>query len=501
MFKKSILISIIILFSGLYQLSGQVYMGPDYKNLDSITYAHYVNQEWDKVVKTGNKALNRNIDYFYLRMRLGIASYYLGKYSDAADHFEKALIFNSKDQTAQLYLYDTYILLGKNTKAYRLSSDFNKKTQSLIPIKRKPVEAVYAGGGFTFSNNIPNNDELFIDTNNDTLTGYRILIGDKSVYYAGVNFNLSPTVSLYAGYNHLQIQKQINFQYNEAPLKLDSIQREDWGFQKFYSTDTTLFQKSFSETIDQSEIYLNSRFQFENGWAATVFSNLVMVRSVNIKTDTIQNSVTDTSYYVYGNEPEFNNYTYDELQFTRKDSSFFNYVIGINIEKDYNNITLNLTATTSGLNGLIQNQLGFSGFYYINPYSTFYGSTGITWFVQKWESGWKENRLILNQKLGGKLFRNIWGEAEITYGNLNNSNTNNALVIYNQADGMNLKAGLTLNWYIGKHFELSLLYRYTSYEGLFMEVPFDDNDNNTNINKNTFNYQTQSLFGGLKWRF
>ena len=496
---KKIAVSLIIIFAGTYQLSAQIYLGPDYRNLDSITYSHYLNQDWEKVLYTGNTALNRNTDYFYLRMRMGIAAYYLGKYTEAADHFEKALIFNSKDQTAQLYLYDTYKLFGKNTKAYRLSWSFNKKTLSLIPTKRKPIEAIYAGGGYSFSNNLTKNDKLFINKDNDTLTGYRILIGDKSDYYAGASFNLSPMVSMYAGYNRLNIQKKINFQYNESPPVLDSVQKEDWGFQNFYSNDTTLFEQTFNETINQSEIYINARFQFENSWAITAFSNLVMVNSVNIRTDTMAMSVTDTSYYVYGNDPELITFTYDEIQFAKKDSSFFNYVIGLNLEKDYNNVIFNLTGTISALNGLKQNQLSGSAFYYLNPYATFYGKTGLTWFVQKWESGWKENRLILNQKIGGKIYRNIWGEAEITYGNLNNSNTNNAFIIYNQADGMNLKTGLSLNWYIGKHFELSLLYRYTSYKGYFFEDIGEDVD--TEFNTNTFNYQTQSLFGGLKWKF
>ena len=430
---------------------------------------------------------------------MGIASYYLGKLPDAADHFEKALIYNSKDQTAQLYLYDTYKLLGKNTKAYRLSRSFSKNTLSLVPKKRKTVEALYAGGGYTFSNNHNLNDKLFINKENDTATGYRILIGDKSDVYAGIGFNLSPVVSLYAGYNHLKIQKKINFQYTEAPLVLDSVQTEGWGFQNFFSTDTSFFKKSFDETINQDEIYLNSRFQFETGWAITLFTNMVMVNSVNITTDTMLKSVTDTLKYVYGNTPEYFNYSYDELQFTRKDSSFFNYVIGVSLEKDYNNITFNLFGTISALNGLKQNQLGLSAFYYISPFATFYGKTGLTWFVQKWNTGWNENRLILNQKLGGKLYRNLWGEAEITIGNLNNANTNNGFIIYNQADKMKFKGGLTLNWYIGKHFELSLLYRYTAYEGLFME-DLDDNQD-IDLNKNSFNYQTQSLFGGLKWKF
>jgi len=146
------------------------------------------------------------------------------------------------------------------------------------------------------------------------------LIGNKSDVYAGISFNLSPAVSIYAGYNHLQIQKKINFQYTEAPLVLDSVQIQDWGFQNFFSADTSFFQKSFDEIINQDEIYLNSRFQFETGWAITLFTNMVMVNSVNIRPDTTLKTITDTSYYIYGNDPEL--ISYNELQFIRNDSSF-----------------------------------------------------------------------------------------------------------------------------------------------------------------------------------
>ncbi len=121
------------------------------------------------------------------------------------------------------------------------------------------------------------------------------------------------------------------------------------------------------------------------------------------------------------------------------------------------------------------------------------------WFSQTWDDGWSENRLILNQKLGVNLYRNLWAEGEFTLGNLNNASTNNGFIVYNQADKMRFKGGLTLKIFLGNHMELSLLYRYTAFEGLFMKDI--DDDQNNDLNKNTFNYQTQSLFGGLKWKF
>ncbi len=47
---KKIAVSLIIIFASAYQLSSQIYLGPNYKNLDSITYSHYINQDWEKVL-------------------------------------------------------------------------------------------------------------------------------------------------------------------------------------------------------------------------------------------------------------------------------------------------------------------------------------------------------------------------------------------------------------------------------------------------------------------
>jgi len=47
---------------------------------------------------------------------------------------------------------------------------------------------------------------------------------------------------------------------------------------------------------------------------------MVMVNSVNIRPDTTLKTITDTSYYIYGNDPEL--ISYNELQFIRNDSSF-----------------------------------------------------------------------------------------------------------------------------------------------------------------------------------
>ncbi|MEY3452181.1 MAG: hypothetical protein RL711_2009 [Bacteroidota bacterium] len=45
----------------------------NFVTVEAKTYAQFLGQFWDELVVTGEKALSNNIDYYYLRLRLGVA--------------------------------------------------------------------------------------------------------------------------------------------------------------------------------------------------------------------------------------------------------------------------------------------------------------------------------------------------------------------------------------------------------------------------------------------
>ena len=51
--------------------------------VDTLTYKYYLAEDWDKLINAGDKAINDGIDYYYLRMRMGIASYEKRKYTNS----------------------------------------------------------------------------------------------------------------------------------------------------------------------------------------------------------------------------------------------------------------------------------------------------------------------------------------------------------------------------------------------------------------------------------
>ncbi len=78
------------------------------------------------MIKAGEEAIELGIDYYYLRMRVGIAAYELEDYSKAISHFKKALEFNSADDTAKEYLYFAYKFLGREMEADNTAKEFSE---------------------------------------------------------------------------------------------------------------------------------------------------------------------------------------------------------------------------------------------------------------------------------------------------------------------------------------------------------------------------------------
>ncbi len=481
------------------KMDAQSFASVNFKEIDSATYSDFLKKNWTEVIEVGDIALKSNIDYYYLRMRLGIANFNNSNYLSAEIHFRKALKFNKGDKDAQVYLYDTYKILGKNTRAYKLSGDFLGDASNLVYSKRKVVEKVFGGAGYSLSNNYKLNDHAVLDNNEDTVSGFQVLIGNKSLISAGAAINVNSFLSYYIGFNHLQIQKKSIFQYNEFPIVFDSVRNEPWGYQNFYSVKNRNYRSSFDEVISQNELYQNIRVQFAKGWATTLFANLLLISTVNNTASTQQKTIEEIDYQVINDPPVYFTYDYDEMVFNRSDSSLINYVYGINIEKDFSSFSVNLVGSLSSINAGNQSQLGISTSYYFDPKAKWFGVTGVSWFNEKWKSGEYENRFIFSQKIGGKLLPNMWVIGDIIYGNLNNAAINNGSIVYNQVDDMKFRSGLTIKMMLGQHFELNLNYHYISYISNFIQLGNDENGEEFVTRE--FDYQTQNIFGGVVWKF
>ena len=494
---NSTLKSIVVIFYLLVPLFITGQHSGNFLAVDTLTYNSYINQDWSRLITVGDRALNNGIDYYYLRMRLGIASYEQRKYTKSVKHLRKALDFNFNEPNAQLQLYNSYLFLGKNNLARQLRGKFSENTEKLVTKNNPVFSSIEIGGGKVFSDNLEKNSDFVTGSNNDTIPGFEVQIGNKYVIYALTGINISPSISYTLGFNYLEIEKRAAFQFVDVSLNLDSVSIENWGYQNYYSVKLENKRKYFDNSIFQNELYQNIRFQLNNYWAVSLFGNLIFVDTKRVQIQSDSNRISRVNYQVTDQQPVFFDFTYDSVYFIESDSSFVDYVIGFNLEKDLGGVSLNLISTYSSLNKTNQFQTGLSSYYFLLPSADFYGLSTVYFFYQERLSGATDTDIILIQKLGGKLIKKLWGEVNFTYGIIPNSNLGNGYFIYNQVDNVKYKAGMKLKWIFNENLSLSLYYNYAKYEGSFYRFATDGGEAEVIPRY----YESNNLIGGLTWNF
>jgi len=72
---------------------------------DSITYQYYLKGDWENLIHAGKESIKHNIDFKWLRQRMGYAYFVKGDYYASQHQYEKALLFDKTDSISLTYLY------------------------------------------------------------------------------------------------------------------------------------------------------------------------------------------------------------------------------------------------------------------------------------------------------------------------------------------------------------------------------------------------------------
>lgn len=223
-----------IVFLFMVQIAIHAQKTNDFSAIDSLTYGYYLNGSWDSLIQLGNYAISQDIDYKFLRQRMGFAYFSGSHYGKAQKQFTKAISFDSFDTFTLEYLYLSFLYDGNEDGASVIAGKMNKATRKSLGVSLfKPVESIeaeynfkYAGTdlrshpryfniGFSsrlgsrvslfqmFSNftqtitvRYPGSDEYFTDT--------------QPEYYALLKFSFSPYLKLKAGYHYLKTTWSLN---------------------------------------------------------------------------------------------------------------------------------------------------------------------------------------------------------------------------------------------------------------------------------------------------
>ncbi len=440
---KKYLLSFIIFFMLNNLYAQKIY---DVPSADKETYNQYTAKDWKGLIKTATKYLRKDIDFYFLRYRLGIAYYELKKYAKAVKHFEKIHYENPEDPTINEYLYYSYLLSGRLDDARLLASSFSRELKSKLNTETEYpfIKALY----FSTIQNInedygytpePENIDQVDQVDQKT-------VSNESWYNLSLEHLAGNRVTIFHGYSHLRMVNNVK------------------------STDSE-YPSSFTEYLNQNEYYFSLKYHAGKGTNITGgfhYLNSLYYSPVYIQTSGRRRSLT----YLY---------FYHE-----------NSIAGsLKIDKSFSIFNASLESSVSNLNNKLQIQPAVGIRIYPFADTKFYSETkGIYQIEDDGET--KRYSPIIKQTLGINFLKYSFISSSVTYGDLLNYTAYNAFITNNDPDITKMSADIYLNLGLAKgRFNIFFNYQYNQKENTF-------SINDTEFQKE---YTNQIIAGGIKWYF
>ena len=427
----------------------------NFTSLDKQTYELYLEKNWKDLISLGKNGLDNGIDYFYLRMRIGIAYYELGNYCRAIPHFRKALVFNSKDLFANEYLYYSYLFSGRNADAINLSEKFGSKLKNKLKIKKATrLKSISIYNTYSFNTNQEKLDDFNIPFEVTTTLGWQ----DIKLHYNLIQLNfehmISSRLSVSHGYGYLTKQR----------YHLVQIDGTSWTYP--------------DENYKQIQAYVSGNMLITTGLTAGFTLHYINLRPLIYLENT-------------GGAGMGTGLIYSEINPSHNFAGYFS------LSKNLGFFTVGLGLGAANLNDNMQFQkdLLFSVFPLGNL--DFYLSSKATHHSDFLNLDNPVNNWIFEQKIGIKIFNPDWIELYGAFGEKSDFLDYNGTVIYNEFNPLTGDMGFNLIISPGKTgVQLYLNYRNQTTRSSFNY--YSDNTINT-INNTDFN--TQTITGGIKWNF
>ena len=442
--------SVITIFFLFLTLTAAAQQGKYNETVDSKTYELYMKSDWSGLRETGMTAIDSGIDFYYLRMRLGISYYQEENYMSSVSHFEKAVSYKPQDTTALEYLYYAYLFSGQEADAKLLAKRFPSGLKKKINYKAPEFfGGIYTEGGYSLNPDFSSNKNKGVKGNQD-LSGTQNVFKNETYLNVSLMHSIEERVTVFHGYGNIVV---------------NSLRRFD---------DAVNAKKEFNISVKQNEYYLNLGFYLGRGFNLTTAFHYLSVKTQDYEPPT----------------PPSNTYT--GYTFTTDNSAG-----NISLSKRVGHTELGAGTVFANMNGGKQNQSTFTFIWYpfgnLNLYTV---SNFIFHTNKKNDSSDAVTRFLFDEKLGFKLASKLWMEAVFTTGPIFNYSESNAFIIYNNLDKIKYKAGINLISPISENFELSVRY-------LLLSQDYDVTTTNSNSVSTTItnNLLIHKIIGGIKWTF
>ncbi|MCK9452135.1 MAG: hypothetical protein M0Q90_10630 [Bacteroidales bacterium] len=488
MYKQ--LLTLILFFFSLNTTQSQT---SNFRVQDSLNLHFYEKGDWNAVLKSGNELLESGNDYYYLRLRMGIAAYQKQQFLLARKHLNQAISFNENDQLALSYLYGTYL---ETNQLYTGVKAISKRTE-IIPadfgikkgLKIKSIHADYGQQQYTHSPAL----------NFATLASSQALFGESREYQnhqfydAGIRLQLNSSGELYLGLQSLDINVSDQFAYVENSIARDSVAMFDWGEAYYYRSDSSRKRAEFDNQIKQFSFYARLEQAISEKVTLIGAFHLLQLDQTQTLAENQVFTFSDTAYYLYnGTETELFESTGSRYQFT--DISFksteWSGFLGIDLQTAIGVSSFGVSLSRFNKSQYFQANAGLR--YYPLGNLKLYGST--TFYLV---NGSEDPHLIATQQIGFQPIKNIWVETSFSQGNHSYLSKDNGYLVFNTTYQTKTRIEATLFAKIAKNGLLRFGYVYQKGAHPFQNY----NTENGNMTESYHDFQTHSIVGGIQWTF
>ena len=430
----------------------------DFVSVDAKTYNLYLESKWDELIRAGKEGLKKDIDYYYLRMRIGIACYEQKDYKASQAHFRKALEFNTGDPVALEYLYFAYLLAGQQQQARLLARHFTPSLEEKI----HPAAVKFA-------------DMLSVEYLYNFSDAEHIL-SEPERYFSGLPFGIQLITRRFNNLNlMLQHAPAAGFTLTHAYTRLSKS--------NYYYYDDGLSRYGVdNQQVVQHQYYISPAFTTCGGLTIAPAFHYLRIRS-------------EIPYMVSsGSGPGFGGGTGSYVGYANLMASHF--VGGLNLTQYAGRFAVRLGGIFS----------------YMNEARQATGSGGLTWYPLgnlglymnaslnahlEFTGGSTSLELIPDFLFGFGISSRVWMEFSGAFGDMRNYTEGNGYIVYNGLDWMRYKIMTSIVIpFTPKGSRIYLGSRFSENESRFIPSdPAGTGDINEIITNNI------SIYGGLSWIF
>jgi len=418
--------------------------------VDAQTYAYWQQEDWKSLITLGNKALQGGMDFYYLRVRMGIAHFERKNYHLAIHHLNKAYLLNPHDDYLNATLYYAYIYAGRTMEASILLSKFTPSLRQKIgKTDRKTVDAISI---FYMRQSI--DDESVIENFSPDVpspeNGAQVITRKLDLFNAGIKHAISPKFSLYHAYTHIRKE---SFAYSVFDGFENSTQDHETTLNQYCIIGNTRISKGLN--LLAGFHYINISYPLE----VTDLQNGQQIRNA------------------------LNRVNYNE------------YVGYLGLYREMNRFTPGAAVSLAGLNQATQLQGDLSVIFYPLGNLNLYTSSMASFQREFYQDQSHHDALVLNQLIGCRITGFLWAEGFFTLGNMKNFVAGNGAIVFNATEAITGRMGGRLIFLPNQQFNLQITYIMNQLESSFTE------EANAGVSLNSTNYKNHSLTGGIVWRF